>query len=59
MDRCTSKFIFHGKVSAMVWCDKKLIYFAASKYVDKPSQTVLRYDAEQHKRIPRADAQQQ
>lgn len=47
MDRGTSKLLFNGKVSAMVWCDKKPIYFVASRYVNEPSQIVLRYNAEQ------------
>ena len=45
MDRGRSELRFNGKCAAIVWCDKKPIYFVTSTHIDAPLETVLRYDA--------------
>ena len=52
MDRGSHSVLFNGKTAAFVWCDKKPIYFLATKYVTAETETVLRYDAKEHKRMP-------
>jgi len=52
MDRGTSEMLFNGKVATVVWCDKKPIYFVATKYVSDDLQSVLRYNPQEHKRVP-------
>ena len=52
MDRGSSDMRFNGKCAAFVWCDKRPIYFVTSTHVDAPQQTVMRYDAREHRRIP-------
>jgi len=52
MTRGTSERMYNGSVGALVWCDKRPIYFVATKYVDSAEDTVLRYSAQEHKRLP-------
>ena len=52
MDRGTSEIVFNGSVAVAVWCDKRPIYFVATKYIDSPEVSVLRYSAQEHKRVP-------
>ena len=54
MDRGTSQILFNGTVAAASWCDKRPtgIYFVMSKYVNTADDTVLRYSATEHKRVP-------
>ena len=44
--------LFNGEVAAIVWCDKRPVFFVSSVYVDAPVTTVQRYDATQQKRVP-------
>jgi len=44
MDRGTSEMLFNGKVAALVWCNKRPIYFVATKYVSDDLKSVLRYN---------------
>jgi len=52
MERSSHSLLYNGKTDAVVWCDKKPIYFLATKYVTDADTTVLRYDAKEHKRVP-------
>ena len=44
--------LFNGEVAAIVWFDKRPVFFVSSVYVDAPVTTVQRYDATQQKRVP-------
>jgi len=52
MDRGSSEKLYNGTVQAIVWCDKKPIYFVTTKYVDATDETALRYSREERKRVP-------
>jgi hypothetical protein len=52
MDRGSHSLLYNGKIAAVVWCDKKPIYFLSTKFIADPDVTVLRYDRREHKRIP-------
>jgi len=52
MERSSHSLLYNGKTAAVVWCDKKPMYFLATKYVTDANTTVLRYDAKEHKRVP-------
>lgn len=47
-----SELLFNGKVAAIVWQDKRPVYFVTSVYVDSADVTVPRYDPTQHRRVP-------
>lgn len=52
MDRGSNSMLYNGKTAALVWCDKKPIYFLSTKYVRDADVSVLRYDKKEHKRMP-------
>jgi hypothetical protein len=52
MERGTHSLLYNGTTAAVVWCDKKPIYFLSTKYVTDSDVAVLRYDAKEHKRMP-------
>jgi hypothetical protein len=52
MVRGSSEKLFNGKVGALVWGDKKPIYFVTTKDVDATDETALWYSAEAHKKVP-------
>ena len=48
-----SDMLYNGnQVAAIVWQDKKPIYFVISKYIGAPVQQVLRYDAHKGRQLP-------
>jgi hypothetical protein len=47
-----SVILFNGKVAALVWKDKRPIYFVSSVYGNSPQEFVLRYDSNEHRRMP-------
>ncbi|XP_050392713.1 piggyBac transposable element-derived protein 4-like [Patella vulgata] len=52
MHRGDCEIVYNGNVSALVWMDKRPIYFVSSVYVDAPFTSVPRYDAKEHRRVP-------
>ena len=44
--------LFNGSAAAIVWMDKKPIYFVTSLYITSPDEHLLRYDPNLHKRMP-------
>jgi len=51
MDRGSSKILYNGSVGAIAWGDKRPIYFVSSTKVSAPNETVLRYNATEHRRV--------
>ena len=47
-----SETLFNGKVGAIVWMDKRPIYFVTSVFLDQPSTTVSRYSSTEHRKVP-------
>ena len=43
--------LFNGKAAAIVWMDKRSIYFVTSVFVNQPSTTVSRYDSAEHRKV--------
>lgn len=52
MEKGSSTMLYNGEVATLVWCDKRPIYFVATKYISHVCTTVQRYDAKEHKRMP-------
>ena len=46
-----SELLFNGSVAALVWMDKKPIYFVTSMFISSPPVHVMRYDVSQHRKI--------
>ena len=47
-----SVMLFNGKVAAIMWMDKRPIYFVTSIFVNHPSTTVSRYDSAKQWKVP-------
>jgi len=47
-----SELMYNGLIGTLVWCYKRPIYFVTTKYVDSAEETVLRYSAQEQKRLP-------
>ena len=52
MNAGDSEMLFNGKVGAIVWMDKRPIYFVTSVFLDQPSTTVSRYSSTEHRKVP-------
>lgn len=51
-ERGSHSLLYSGNTAAVIWCDKKPIYFVSNKYINDADTTVLRYSANEHKRVP-------